>query len=138
MKFKKKRSVNKGGGLPPLCFGIMLNALLFPLFTLLLSAFIYSRPDPASLTAIGSLASYLLCAAVAAFVISKKYAPKGAMVALCSSVIFVLSLLIVGLIFTGGKVGVGVFINHILYAVTAALFGFIGSKGRERVRSRRR
>ena len=138
MKFKKKRSVGKGGGIHPLLFGILLNVALFPLFALLASAVVYTQSDPASITGIGGILSYLLCAATCGFVVSKKYSPSGFVTALASSVIFALLLLCAGLIFAKGSVGAGVLINHALYAATAALFGFIGSKKRERSHRRRR
>ena len=38
MKFKKKRFTAKDKGIQPLFFGVLLNALLFPLFSLLCGA----------------------------------------------------------------------------------------------------
>ena len=138
MKFKKNRSVGKRSGLPPLLFGVLLNAVLFPLFALLTSAVIYAQSDPGSIIGIGGILSYLLCAATSSLVISKKYSPSGFLPTLAASLIFALLLLSAGLIFAKGSVGAGVIINHALYVTTAALFGFIGSKKREKSHRRHR
>ena len=126
----------KRQGARALLVGFLINAATLALLGLIFTLIAYTTDDPLSLAGIFSVLSLLLCAAISGFTVSKR--SESAYAAPLSSVAFGLMLLGACALISDGKVGVGSFINLIIYIALAALFGKLGKGSGARARRRRR
>ena len=96
--------------------------------TLIFSLIASLTDDPTSLTGIFSLLSLLVAGAAASFVIAKAVRDGGALIAVISSTLVSLIMILLGLIINGGSMHFGVFLNYLAFIGISALSTLLATK----------
>lgn len=91
--------------------------------------------DPTAFTGAFSLLSLIASGAVSGFVTSKANGEGGTLIGILSSVIAASLILLIGLIWKGGMLNLGVALNLIAFIGVSVIFSLLGKK---RVKKRRR
>lgn len=108
-------------GVGSMLVGVALSAFIFAVISSLTA-------DPGALTGILSLTSLLAAGAITSFILSKTIRGGGQLIAIISSAIAGLLMMVTGLIIKGGAVSLGVFVNYLAFIGISALFAFIAGK----------
>lgn len=125
MKKSMKREL---GILPKLLIGVGIAALTVVAVSFTLSVISSLTKDPTSLTGIFSLLSLIIAGAVFGFIYTGLSGEGGGAIAFISSAITALLMSIAGLIWCGGKVPFGVFLNYLAYVGATGIFTLLRTR----------
>ena len=125
---KRKAREREKSSAAVILIGAPVQAVLLTLISLLFAFISTLTADPTSLVGIFAILAVLLSGLIAGGAISKYMGEGGLLTAILSALLFVLLLLLVALIISRGELGGAALINAVIYLVSAALGGLIGSK----------
>ena len=128
---RHKRNENISS-LTVLLLGTLASGIIFTVLSLAFAFILFSFKDPASLVPIASMIALLVTGAILGFAIPKVKNDGGIVIALLSSLLFTLILLMIGLIVGKGEVSVTVFINYICFIAISFLFSLLGRRKHSR------
>lgn len=131
-----KRRIKRGeiSGIYALLIGVGICAAAVLVISFVMTLISLTTSDPTALTEVMSLVALLLGGAVSAFINSKVKSEGGLVISLLSALTFVLLLLLIGLIMSGGALPFKCIANYLCYMGVSALTGFLGSRKRARRR----
>lgn len=121
-------------GIYALIIGVGICTAMMLLFSVVMTLVSITTSDPTSLTEVLSLVALLLGGAVSAFINSRLKSEGGFLISLFAALAFVLVLLLIGLIMSGGTLPFKCIANYLCYMGVSALTGFLGSRKRSRRR----
>ncbi len=133
----KKRSTENLTTLQSILAGALLLLLIYLGVTFAVSLISYGTSDPTSLIDPLSLTALLISGAVGSLVITRLSSDKSVPVALLSSLLVALVLLVVGLIASGGALPLRCPINYLCYVGISALVSLLAKRRKERRHKRR-
>ena len=116
------------GTLPKLLIGAIAAAASIVVVSFILSLISSLTKNPTALTGVFSLLSLIIAGALFGFISSKLNGDGGIAIIFVSSVITALIMSAIGLIWCGGKVHFGVFLNYLAFIGTVALCAVIAGK----------
>ena len=116
--------------------GVTANALFLLFFIIVGAAIISGTNDPIRGIGPGSVAVLYLCALVSGFTISKYKGECGVLTALLSSLFFSLTLLIIGLLSSGGALVPLTAVNCPVYVIISLLGAYFARRRTSRRRKR--
>lgn len=115
-------------------FGIILTVCVF-FICMLLGAFIAkSLENPNGSVGLISGAAFFVCAALCGFCISKYKGEGGVLPAALCALLFVLVLLIISLVMTGGHLPLLTLVNLVAYVAVSGISAFFGKRKDKRRR----
>ena len=134
----KKRSFNAESltTLQAILLGALLAAVAYLAATFAMSIISFGTADPTSLIGPLSLTALLVSGAVSALIITRVCGERGVLIALLSSLLLALVLLICGLVASGGSLPIRCPVNYLCYVGISVLTAFIGKKRSTRRRRR--
>lgn len=134
IKGVRKNSVGKG----MIIATALLPVGIYFVISLIFTAICYAGNDPTNAIDIFSLVALLLSGALSSFINARLGAKRGFPIAVIATAFSSALLLILGLVFSAGAIGFGLFMNIICYVMVCLLFGFFGKSSTARKHSRRR
>ena len=130
-RHKKRREAPSGA--VTMLLGTLASAILTATLSLIFSFIAYSMANPDGVIGIFSIASLLITGALTGFLLSRSRDEGGILLAVLSSLLFSLILLLIGLIACGGTLPPGCIISYLCFIAVSALAAFLGKKrGRRR------
>ena len=109
-------------------FGAAISLGVLAGVSLLCAIIVNMTEDPLAASNLGALISLLVSAAISGILISKRAQGSKMLIASLSSLLFCLTLLIVGLAISGGELSGRVFLNYLCYIGVALLSAKLATK----------
>ena len=127
---------NKSAKWKPLLLGTGIAALLFFACALIFAAICYATDNPTGHLRLASLAAFLCSGALSAFLLSRLGRERHPLLSLLPLLAFALSLLLIALILSGGKLPLYMPMNLLCYLLVGALFSLLGRWKKKKTRRR--
>ena len=130
MKYLSHHFKNKRGILVTLC--TLINIILTLAISFLLSALVYSKDDPTHYIPMLSIITVAVVAAISGVICAMLDRDAPVLTSLLCSLLFVAITLGLGLILSGGRLGIYAPISYALFISISVLFSFLLRKRRRR------
>ena len=132
---------HKGAKAPKSSAAMIFSSVALSLASLIVTALLFGGilmtfKNPVGYLKIASLAVFMVCAAASGFINSRRNGPRGTLISVFSSLIFILILFSSSLVMTRGHIPGVLFMNYACYILVSLFFSFM-AHGRRRSRGRR-
>ena len=115
---------------------VIYGGLLF-VFSLLSTMLLFTLGDPTGYIRVFSLASFLLTGSIGALILGRLYGKDSFLLITLGAVLFLLLLLFIGVIGSGGAIKLTVLMNDLCFLFIALFCGALGSRGSGRKKKKR-
>ena len=132
---KRKKRKEAPTGVKLLLLGTLIMTVIFLALSLLFSFIAYTTADPLYFIGLLSIAALMITAAASGF-LEARLGEGSVLTPFLSSLLFVLIMLLIGLIASGGAVPLGCIINYASFVALATLSALLGKKSLEKSRRR--
>lgn len=134
----KQKRTGGAGTAKALLFGILFSAALFLLSALIVAGILSVTENPTASLPLVSLGAFGCSGLLAGLILAGRQKEGGTLPAILSSLAFVLLLLLVGILMTGGHLTGRVMMNHVCYLLAASLGAFLPGMRKKKGTRRRR